>query len=133
MDAEQVEAIGHRLLEAMTRRDFAMLAELLDPEVRLRSLITRMGRDFTGFDGLRRYFSELDESFEGVSWQFHEVVAVEDDVAVVRSRFRARGRGSGIEIDEVHAAVWRFRDGRGIVNDVHMSLDEALAAAGLRA
>lgn len=118
-------------MKAMTERDLATLETLVHPQVRFRSLITRMSGNFTGIEGLRGDFAELDGSFEDVRWEFLELVAHEEDVSVVHVRFRATGRGSGVRIDEVHRQVWRRKGGLGYENEVHSSLEEALASAGI--
>lgn len=133
MNREDIDAFGRRLMTAMTERDFATIEELLHPEVHFRSLLTGMDGEFFGHDGVRAYFAELTGSFEDAGWEFHDVVAAEGDVAVVQARFRARGRGSGIEFDRLLPQVWRFRDGRGVGNEVHTRLDEALIASGIAA
>jgi hypothetical protein len=54
-----------------------------------------------------------------------------EDRAVVAVRFRAQGKDSGVltELRQGHA-LW-LKDGRVLKASLHMSLDEALEAAGL--
>ena len=106
---------------------------LLHPEVELRSLISLLGesRSYVGYDGIREYLRALGESFTDASWEFEGVVAEAPEVVVVLGRFRARGRGSGIEVDELIPQAWRWRDGRGYRNEAYRTVEEALRAAGL--
>src|SRR5687768_10909850 len=115
----------------MNERDFAALGTMLHPGIRLKSLLARVSGSFTGMEGIRLYFEELDESFEGARWDLVDVVAHRGDVSVLRVRFRATGRGSGVGIDEVHPQVWRLRDGLGYENEVHVTVEDALASAGI--
>jgi hypothetical protein len=51
--------------------------------------------------------------------------------AIVKSRFRARGRDSGVTFDEPIWQAISFRDGRARWWDVYASEAEALKAVGL--
>jgi ketosteroid isomerase-like protein len=57
-----------------------------------------------------------------------------DDKVVVEQIFRGTGKGSGIPIDEIRGAtVVTLRDGKVIRFEGHVTLEEALASAGIDA
>ena len=57
--------------------------------------------------------------------------AVADQVAVV-VRYRARGRGSGVEVEGRESALWTVRDGQVVRYAWFHEPAAALDAAGLR-
>jgi len=68
----------------------------------------------------------------GDYWQCHaeEYVACGDTV-VVLTRYRGRGKGSGVEVDSLGAHVWKLRDdGMASRLEVFADRERALAAAG---
>jgi ketosteroid isomerase-like protein len=56
--------------------------------------------------------------------------AVGDQVAVV-VQYRARGRGSGVEVEGRESALWTLRDGKVVRYAWFHGPAEALEAAGL--
>lgn len=58
-----------------------------------------------------------------------EVVPGTDGVAVA-FRQRGKGKGSGVELDELHVGVHRVRDGKVATLHRYATRDEALRAAG---
>ena len=76
-------------------------------------------RDFLeGFEYLRVIPEELRENRAG-------------DCVVDFVRMEGRPRGTGAEIEQPAAAVWRIRDGRITAVEFHIDRREALRAAGL--
>ena len=69
-------------------------------------------------------------------WDDYELTPEEfidmGDRVVATIRFRARGRGSGAEVDARLYDVFTLRDGKIIRMDQFTEQSEALAAAGLR-
>jgi ketosteroid isomerase-like protein len=64
--------------------------------------------------GLAAFGRAVEQTFEAWdTWQMEpeEFKAVGDQVAVV-VRYRARGRGSGVEVEGRESALWTLRDGR---------------------
>jgi ketosteroid isomerase-like protein len=84
-----------------------------------------------GHDAVRastaRWKSEWDD-YELIPEEFADI----GDRVVVTVRFRARGRGSGIEVDARLYDLFTLRDGKIVRMDQFAEQSEALEAVGLR-
>ncbi len=136
MSEENVEIV-RQVYDAVARRDTTRTLTLYDPEFELISspgtFADRMGqrRVYRGHDGLRAFDRELREAFETIETTCEELIEAGEQVISV-SRYWARGRKSGVEIDgPVQFGVWTIRK-KKIVRAVWFSTrTEALEAAGL--
>ena len=130
MSQENLESI-ERAYEAMSRLDAEALAALCDPDVEFRSRIAEADDvTYRGHDGVRDYIASLAEVFEWVQTEPLDVVD-ESDRAVVCNRFRARGRHSGLEVEERFFQALRFRDRKVLWWAFYPSMTEALEGVGL--
>jgi ketosteroid isomerase-like protein len=130
MSQENVEGI-ERAYEAMSRLDAEALVALCDPDVEFRSRIAEADDvTYRGHGGVRDYIASLVEVFEWVRTEALDVVE-ESDRAVVCNRFRARGRHSGVEVEERFFQALRFRDGKVLWWAFYPSKTEALEAVEL--
>lgn len=120
-----------RAYEAMSRLDAEALVAVCDPDVEFRSRIAE-AEDVTyrGHDGVRAYIASLADVFEWIRTEPLDVIE-EDDRAVVCNRFRARGRGSGLEVEERFFQALRFRDQKSLWWAFYPSKADALEAVGL--
>jgi hypothetical protein len=84
--------------------------EFVDPEIEVRSALT--GQLFSGPAELERWAAEIDDQFEEWRLVIGTIEDLGDDRYVVRGSVRARGRNSGIDLDQ--AVTWnvQLRDGR---------------------
>ena len=64
-----------------------------------------------GYDGIRRFFEEVDCIFDEIVFEEDEIVEFGDDVLVV-STGRFRGRSSGVDVTAHGAIRWTIRDGK---------------------
>ena len=94
-----------------------------------------IGIDQIGLDGDRRgarevskFFSEWLDAWEDYSndVEIHEVAP---DLIVTHSKFRGRGRGSGIEFEAELGQIWEFRDGKVVRQTMFRTYAEARRAA----
>ena len=130
MSQEHIENI-QRAYEAMSRLDAEALAALCEPDVEFLSRIAEADDvTYRGYDGVRDYMASLAEVFEWVQTEPLEVVEGSDR-AVVCNRFRARGRQSGVEVEERFFQALRFRNGKVRWWGFYPSRTEALEAMGL--
>jgi ketosteroid isomerase-like protein len=120
-----------RSYEAMSRLDGEAMVSLSDREVEFRSRVAS-AEDVTycGHDGVRDYVASLAEAFEWVRTEPTEVI-LEGNRAVICNRFRARGRLSGVEIEERFYQAIEFRNGKSLRWEFHPTRAEALAASGM--
>jgi ketosteroid isomerase-like protein len=91
------------------------------PDPHVHRGVESMGRAWADWLGV---FDELSISGEA----FHDA----GDKVVVEQLFHGKGKGSGIPIDEISgAAVVTLRDGKVIRFEGHITVEAALASAGL--
>ena len=84
---------------------------------------------YSGHDGVRRYFDSFREIVEDLVFDAEELVEVGEDTVVARGHITGRGRESGIPIEMRLAMVMRLREGRLVVMDGYREWDDAVAAA----
>jgi uncharacterized protein len=130
MSQENVEIV-RSFYDAWARDEFPGPEELMDPEI---EYVNPAGAVEPGTRRGRAAFSRaLEKVFEGwESWQAEpeEFRVVGDQVAVVL-RYRAIGRGSGVEVEGRESALWTLRDGKVARYAWFHEPEDALEAAGL--
>jgi ketosteroid isomerase-like protein len=82
---------------------------------------------YHGRDAIRRFLESFLESWDEFSQSVETLVDAGDRVAVVL-RSRARGKGSGVEVQGRYAHVWTMREGSGVRVDTYEDVDTALAS-----
>jgi len=132
MSEENVELV--RLgLRRMSERGFAGVAELLDDDFTMESPHGVEARQVHDKPGLEEWFAKMEEVWEGgVSFAPDEIIALDDEQVMAAVRTGGRGKGSGIELDQVIFHLYRVRDGKIVRLTTHFTKEEALDAAGLR-
>ncbi len=130
MSEENVELV-RRGYAALSGGDMQTVLDLLHPRARIRSSAESPdGGVAVGREGLLANFARMDEVFDGLCYDVEEMVdAGERVVALVR--MRARGKTSGLEIDDPIAHVWTMRDGMGVALDIYRDRKAALAAVSM--
>jgi ketosteroid isomerase-like protein len=83
-----------------------------------------------GPDGIRQAWRRWHEAFEEVEFEFGEVSEGGDHV-VVTYHTRARGRGSGIEVNQTLTLVWTLENGKVVQIRAYLDRAEALETVGL--
>lgn len=111
--------------------DADALVALCDPAVRFESRITSVeDATYRGYEGARRYIVNLAEAFEWVEVETSDVVA-DRDCAAITNRFRACGRGSGVQVEERFFVAAKGREGKLLWWGMFDTRAKALKAAGL--
>ncbi len=117
--------------DAWARGDFPGPADLLDDEV---EYVNPVGAVEPGTrHGLAAFHRAVEKTLEGwETWQMDpdRYEANGDRVAVV-VRYRAKGRGSGVEVEGRESAMWTVRDGRVVRYEWFHGPADALRALGL--
>ena len=85
-------------------------AEVLDPEIEVDSMLAR--QVFRGAAGLNQWASEVDDQFESWTLSIDEIEPVGPDRFVVRGAVQARGRHSGVDLDQRMTWDVTLRDDR---------------------
>jgi ketosteroid isomerase-like protein len=127
-DEQKIERV-RTLLEAMNAGRYDAAAELAHPDV----VLVRAGGagELSGIDALREWMEP--DAFES---QVTEILGweAEGDRVLAQVRSRARGAGSGIEIDIVAWTVYSFDDaGRLTRVEIHLEHEEDEARSALKA
>jgi ketosteroid isomerase-like protein len=117
------------IFSAWERGDFTSI-DWADPEIEF----SIPGPDLhvhRGIEAAGRAWAEFLGAFDDLSIvgkEFHDA----GDKVVVEQIFRGRGKGSGIPIDEIHGgAVFTLRDGRVTRFQGYVTVEDAMASAGL--
>ena len=85
---------------------------------------------YRGHEGIRRYFKLFDDAMEDVRFEAERMWEAGDSV-VALVRMTARGKQTGIAVEQRSAQVWTIRDGRALRAQTFPDLAEAFAAAGI--
>jgi|RhiMetdeSRZDD1v2_1073273.scaffolds.fasta_scaffold572317_3 ketosteroid isomerase-like protein len=131
MSQENVELV-HRAYDAMGRQDLDAYLALHDPNCVIAPRIVSVEgrRAYRGYDGLRAFWTDINASFAEWAPQIEKSHDF-DDTAIVKFRFRGRGRDSAVMIDDPAWLAVRFRAGRISWWATYGSEAEALEAVGL--
>jgi thiamine-phosphate pyrophosphorylase len=93
--------------------------------------LTRSRRPEAGmYRGVRSatvLFDSMRDSVDELAWRGTIVERPKEDVALLRTELRARGRASGIDISGSGAMLWRLEDGKLRESALFQSVDEARA------
>ena len=116
------------LFRAFDEEDYAAALRLFHPEVEWNP----SEGAYRGLEGLAQAMVEWLEP-----WDEHDVVGegfvAAGETVVAEVHLSARGKGSGMQIDQRFFQVYRFENGQIKRMDEYLSRAEAVAAAGLDA
>ena len=128
MSQENVEIV-RRGFEAFMRGDISALVELGDPEI-VSCVHPRANATYKGIDGSLKMIADWVEDFDEFVAEPAEYIDA-DDCVIVRVHEQARGKGSGVPVEEDWWFVLRLRDGKAVRWDIYDIKAEALEAAGV--
>jgi ketosteroid isomerase-like protein len=120
------------LYEHWERGDFAATAEFFDSEVEF----TRTGSELTagewrGFDEMRATFAEYMQAWEDLQSKAERFIDLGDDRVLVLERQTARGKTSGVVVENELGWLFTLRDGKIVRLEGYWHRAEAMRAAGL--
>lgn len=121
--------------EAFARDGWQALLPLLHPEFEaITSPDVAMEPDtYRGPEGVRRYFESFEEAMEDIRFLPEGEFLGAGDKVFVPFRLAARGKETGIEVEQPAFQVWTLRGGKALRVEVFGSREDALEAAGLPA
>ncbi len=114
MSRENVDGV-RAWVEALNRGDLGALLEIADPSVEYVSYLASVSGGvgtYRGHEGIRQFLRDLDEAWEWFAVGVDEYRDLGDCVLMV-GRLRAKGRTSGLEVEQELAWLLDFRDGSG--------------------
>jgi ketosteroid isomerase-like protein len=118
---------------AANRRDPEAVAELVDPEVELRSVLGGVeGGVYTGAEGLSYWVEDLHATWDDYRAEVVDFREVADGRTVVVWHVRGRAKGSGVPLDDRIAHVWTWRNEKPWRAEAYTDPREAFEAIGLR-
>jgi ketosteroid isomerase-like protein len=130
---ESVEVL-RRLFDAFNCGDTDRVIELTHPEfsAEIPPEISAEPDTYRGHEGMRRYFDSFEEVMTEIHFQPEGFWDAGESV-VVAMLLSARGKQTGIEVEQRSAGVWTIREGKVIGSRTYLWLADALEAVGLSA
>ena len=128
MSQEDVDTIRTGL-DALNRRDVDGMLAKLQPDaemVPLRAVLE--GTVYRGHDGLRQWLADMAEDWDDLRIETEELRDLQGGRVLVLGRFHARGKSSGVNLDQ--PAAWICEVAGGKMARIRFFAD---AAAALRA
>jgi ketosteroid isomerase-like protein len=110
---------------------FSAVAERIDPTFTMDASQGIESSQAHDKAGLRKWFEKMDEVWEELRLEPEEVIDVDDTQVIAVVRTWARGKGSGIDIDQRFIHLWTVRGGKMTGLRVFNTKQAALEAAGL--
>ncbi|HEX2436449.1 MAG TPA: nuclear transport factor 2 family protein [Solirubrobacterales bacterium] len=132
MSEENVELVK-RGFDAFAREGWRALLPFLHPEFEaITSPDVAMEPDtYRGTEGVRRYFESFEDAMEDIRFVTEGEFIDAGDKVVVPFRLAARGKETGIEVEQPAVQVWTLKDGKAVRVEVFASREQAFEAAGL--
>ncbi len=128
--AGDVVDVVRRWFAALERGDPA--PEMCDPDIEIVNWAEAPSPGpYFGHDGLRQWWADIADSFEGVRVELTAVDALDGERAVTAQRLVGTFRLTGIELDVPWGSVISVRDGRILAATGYSSPARARRAAGL--
>jgi len=131
VSAGNVETI-RGIFAAINAGDIEKVLATMDPdlETEVPAELSAEPDTYHGREGMRRYFSSFQEAMEEIRFE-PECFWEAGERVVVSVTLTARGRETGIGVEQQFAQLWSFRAGKAIHIRGYATLVEALRAAGV--
>jgi ketosteroid isomerase-like protein len=128
MSQENVETV-ERAKAAIDARDLDGYLACCTENVELSGPM--VGAEYLGADGIRRFFTDIEDIGPDFRIEVQSVQAVGDNNVIAFMRTSATGRASGIVTGTEQTNVFDFIDGKISRIRIFLDRDEALKAVGL--
>jgi len=131
MSQENVELV-EQLVKAFNSEDIELLLSSTHPDFEL-DVPPELSAEpdiYRGEDGMRRYWESFQDAMAEIRIHLDRLCDAGEAV-VLAMRLTAKGRRTGIAVEQRTAAVWTIRDGKVTRIRAYASLSEALQAVGL--
>jgi uncharacterized protein len=112
MASENLE-LARRGVAVFNSGDLDAVEELLADDITIdfSASISPYAGVYSGKDDARRFMEEAREAWEMIRWEPREIIEVGPDEVLIDNVMRARGKGSGVEVEGRGAQLWTARDG----------------------
>ena len=135
MSRENAEVV-RQFIEASRSGDEASVdafVALADPGIEHARLPAAFGPEtYRGHDGLRRWFTDMAESWQEWRNEIEELVEVGDDTVAFAIRFCGVARESGVPVEARLGLVCVLSEGKVLRSRSYPSGEEALEALGIQ-
>jgi uncharacterized protein (TIGR02246 family) len=118
-----------RVIAAVNARDIHGYLACCTENVEL--LMPVVGSQYLGADGIRRFFTDIEDAGPDFRIEVQRVQAIGESLAIAFVRTSSTGRVSGIATGAEGANVYDFNDGKISRIRIFFDRDEALRAVGL--
>ena len=120
--------------DALNRGDMGTFIDLIHREIEWRARPDGTDPDtYEGAAGVGRFFDTRHDVLAEYAQHPEHLVDAGDGTVVAIVRVSARGRASGVPIEERSGHLWEIRDGKVLRFQAFDEPEQALAAAGLPA
>jgi ketosteroid isomerase-like protein len=97
--------------DAITERDLEAALALCHREIEFFSLLAQLeAAPYRGFAGIRRYFRDIDATWDEWRVDVEQLLSTPDGRVVIVMSTHMRGKGSGLPFAQRVANVWEFKD-----------------------
>jgi ketosteroid isomerase-like protein len=128
MSQENVETV-ERAIAAINARDIDAYLACCTENVEL--LLPMAGADYLGADGIRRFFTDIEDIGPDFRIEVQRVQAIGDSTAIALLRIAATGRASGIVTGAESANLYDFIEGKIGRVRIFLERTDALRAVAL--
>lgn len=129
MASENVDLIRQGF-EVFAREGLEGFVPLLDPEVEVIAEDQAFNSGtFHGVDGFTSWSQNWFDAWQEISYEAIDVIAISESVFVIPTLQRAKGAGSGIEVEQTIAWVLEILAGRVKRFHLYFDRDRAMRAA----
>jgi ketosteroid isomerase-like protein len=128
---ENVETL-RKGFDALNRGELAGILAFVDPdfETVVPPELSAEPSAYRGHEGVRRYFESFSEAMRDICFNADHIWDAGDAV-VVALRLTAKGKETGIAVEQQVGQVWTIQEGRAVRVENFVSVEEALESAGL--
>jgi ketosteroid isomerase-like protein len=130
MSQQNVETV-ERAIAAINAREIDAYLACCTENVELLTPLAAVGAEYVGADGIRRFFTDIEDTGPDFRIEVQRVQAAGEDTVIVSMRTSATGRTSGIVNGTESTNVYDFIEGKISRIRIFLDRDEALEAVGL--
>lgn len=132
MSQQNVETV-QRGFDALNRGEIGGILAFVHPdfETVVPPELSAEPSAYRGHDGVRRYFESFYDAMRDIRFIADRIWDAGDAV-VVALRLTARGKETGIPVEQQVGQVWTIRDGMAVRVENFVTVSEALESVGLK-